>query len=73
MNKFVTLAAAGTLLTGISLSSFAAEKSVEEMCKEQAKKEMIAQDKLGAYVKECVKKHQATSGTTAPAPSGSGK
>lgn len=73
MNRFVTLAAAGALMTGISLSALATEKSVEETCKEQAKKEMIAKDKMGAYVKECVKKHERTPGGTTLPPSGTGK
>lgn len=73
MNKLVTLAAIGALLTGISVSSFAAEKSVEDKCKEQAQKEMIAKDKADAYVKECVKKHTNMPGTSTTPPSGTGK
>lgn len=57
MKKFIMLAAAATLLTGISMSSFASGKSLEERCKAQAEKHKIATDKLDAYVKTCVEKH----------------
>jgi hypothetical protein len=57
MKKFIMLAAAATLLTGISMSSFASGKSLEERCKAQAEKHKIAADKLDAYVKTCVEKH----------------
>ncbi len=73
MNRFVTLAAAGALLSGISLSALATEKSVEDKCKEQATKEMISKDKVTAYVKECVKKHTSMPGSMTPSSSGSGK
>ena len=57
MKKFIALAATAALLTSVSMSSFAAGKSVEEKCKAQAEKHKIAEDKLDAYVKTCVEKH----------------
>jgi hypothetical protein len=62
MKKLIAIAAATTLLASVSVSSFAAEKSVEDMCKDQAKKEKIATDKVADYVKACVKKHNDMGG-----------
>jgi len=62
MKKLIAIAASAALLTSISMSSFAAEKSVEDMCKDQAKKEKIASDKVADYVKACVKKHNEMGG-----------
>ena len=77
MKKMIAMAAAGALLTSISLAGFAAEKSVEDKCKEEAVKEKIAADKVDAYVKTCVKKHAKMEGAapaTAPAaPAAPGK
>lgn len=72
MNKLIALTTAGALLATISLAGFAAEKSVEDKCKEEAVKEKIATDKVDAYVKTCVKKHTKAEGSM-PAPATSGK
>jgi len=69
MKKLIALAAAAALLSGVSMSSFAAGKSVEERCKAQAEKHKIAEDKLEAYVKTCVEKHtKHAKMSAAPAP-----
>jgi hypothetical protein len=69
MRKFITLAASAALLSSISVAGFAAEKSVEGKCKDQATKHHIAADKLDSYISSCVKKHtKKTATSTAPAP-----
>ena len=57
MKKLIVLAAVTALLTGVSLPSFAATKSLEQKCKAQAEKHKIGGDKMDAYVKTCVAKH----------------
>ena len=57
MNKLIMLAACAALLTSVSVSGFAATKSLEDKCKAQAEKHKIGADKLDAYVKTCVDKH----------------
>jgi hypothetical protein len=57
MKKLMVLAATAALLAGVSMSSFAAGKSLEERCKALAEKHKIAEDKMDAYVKTCVEKH----------------
>jgi hypothetical protein len=57
MNKLIVMATAAALMASVSVSSFAAGKSMEERCKAQAEKHKIAEDKLDAYVKTCVEKH----------------
>ena len=57
MKKLIVLAAVTALLTGVSLPSFAATKSLEQKCKAQAEKHKIGEDKMDAYVKTCVAKH----------------
>jgi hypothetical protein len=73
MKKMIALAATGALLAGISLAGFAADKSVEDKCKQEATKEKIASDKMDAYIKTCVKKHSSMSSATPAAPASSGK
>ena len=57
MKRLIVLAASAALLAGVSVSSFASTKSVENRCKAQAEKHKISEDKLDAYVKTCVDKH----------------
>ena len=57
MNKLIVMATAAALMASVSVSSFAAGKSMEARCKAQAEKHKIAEDKLDAYVKTCVEKH----------------
>ena len=57
MKKLIVLAAVTALLTGVSLPSFAATKSLEQKCKAQAEKHKIGEDKMDTYIKTCVAKH----------------
>ena len=57
MKRLIVLAASAALLAGVSVSSLASTKSVENRCKAQAEKHKISEDKLDAYVKTCVEKH----------------
>jgi hypothetical protein len=57
MKKMIVLAASAALLTCVSVSSFAATKSLEARCKAQAEKHKVSQDKMDAYIKTCVVKH----------------
>lgn len=57
MNKLIMLAASAALLASVSVSGFAATKSMEDKCRAQAEKHKISEDKLDAYVKTCVDKH----------------
>jgi hypothetical protein len=57
MKKLIVMAATAALLASLSMSTFAASKSVENRCKAQAEKHKVSEDKLDAYVKECVEKH----------------
>jgi undecaprenyl pyrophosphate synthase len=57
MKKLIVMAATAALLTSVSMSTFAAGKSLEDRCKAQAEKHKIGEDKMDAYVKECVEKH----------------
>ncbi|MEK7323240.1 MAG: hypothetical protein AABZ84_09195 [Pseudomonadota bacterium] len=66
MKKLIALTAVAALMSGVSLASFAAEKTHEEMCKEQAAKKHVSADKLDAFVKTCVEKH-AKGAMSAPA------
>jgi hypothetical protein len=61
MKKFVVVAASAALLAGVSLSTLAAEKSMEDMCKERATKEKVSADKMDAYVKSCMARHSHSS------------
>ena len=67
MKKWMMVAAAAALMS-VSLSGFAAGKSVEERCKAQAEKHKIAEDKLDAYIKTCVEKHTKKHKHAAAAP-----
>ncbi len=66
MKKLIALSAVAALMSGLSVASFAAEKTHEEMCKAQAAQKHVSADKLDAFVKACVEKH-AKSGMNAPA------
>ena len=68
MKKLIVMAACAALLAGVSMSSFAAEKTLEGKCKAQAEKHKIAEDKLEAYVKTCVAKHTKKRKKVAAAP-----
>jgi hypothetical protein len=57
MKKLIVMATAAALMASVSVSSFAAGKSLHERCEAQAEKHKIAEDKLDAYVKTCVEKH----------------
>lgn len=67
MKKLVVLTAAVALLSGVSMSTFAA-KSPEEMCKAKAEKQHVSADKLDAFVKTCVEKHSKHHAAKHPAP-----
>lgn len=56
MKKLIALTAAAALLSGVSVSSFAA-KSPEEACKAKAEKQHVSADKMDAFIKTCVEKH----------------
>src|SRR3569623_2087031 len=56
MKKLIVLTAAVALLSGVSMTTFAA-KSPEEMCKAKAEKQHVSADKIDAFVKTCVEKH----------------
>jgi hypothetical protein len=58
MKKLIVMAATAALLTSVSVSTFAAGKSFEDICKAQAEKHKISADKMDAFVKECVEKHK---------------
>jgi len=58
MKKLIVMAATAALLASVSMTTFAAGKSFEDKCKAQAEKHKISADKLDAYVKECVEKHE---------------
>jgi len=51
MKKLMVIAASTALLAGISVSAFVADKAVEDHCKEMAKKENVAADKMAAYIR----------------------
>ena len=69
MKKLVVLTAAVALLSGVSMSTFAA-KSPEEMCKAKAEKQHVSADKLDAFVKTCVEKHSKHAAKHPAAPAG---
>lgn len=58
MKKLIVLAAAAALLTSVSLPTFASDKSYEHRCKVQAERHKISADKMDAYIKDCVEKHE---------------
>lgn len=57
MKKLIALTAIAALMSGVSFSTFAAGKSAEEMCKHKAEKQHVSEDKMDAFVKTCVEKH----------------
>lgn len=69
MKKLVVLTAAVALLSGVSMSTFAA-KSPEEKCKAKAEKQHVSADKLDAFVKTCVEKHSKHAAKHPAAPAG---
>lgn len=58
MKKLIVMAATAVLLSSVSMSTFASSKSFEHRCKLQAEKHKISADKMDAYVKDCVEKHE---------------
>lgn len=58
MKKLIVMAATAVLFTSVSVSTFAAGRSFEGRCKAQAEKYKISTDKMDAFVKECVEKHE---------------
>lgn len=58
MKRLIVMAAAAALLTSVSMSAFASTKSYEHSCKAQAEKHKIAADKMDAYIKQCVERHE---------------
>jgi len=57
MKKLIALTAIAALMSGVSFSTFAAGKSAEEMCKQKAEKQHVSEDKMDAFIKTCVEKH----------------
>src|SRR3569623_2125223 len=68
MKKLIVLTAAVALLSGVSMSTFAA-KSPEEMSKAKAEKQHVSADKMDAFVKTCVEQHSKHAAKH-PAPAG---
>lgn len=57
MKKLIALTAVAALMSGVSFSTFAAAKSAEQMCKAKAEKQHVSEDKMDAFIKTCVEKH----------------
>ncbi|MBI3771106.1 MAG: hypothetical protein HY272_00160 [Gammaproteobacteria bacterium] len=65
MKKIIAIASAAALLSAFAMPSMAAKKSPEEACKVHAEKDKISADKMDAYLKTCVEKHNRHHGHTA--------